>query len=157
MKIYFDNDPDTGAVRFYHEAILGPRQIPTWKNEAERLAGKRPVMAANPACRIPDSAVMTISAARFEELMAAQQAGAAIVLRGGKPVAVPRHRTAEEHQAARRRRRDQLLASSDWTQLPDSPLSDGEKADWREYRQALRDLDLDAESWPIAPDGEEEE
>jgi hypothetical protein len=33
--------------------------------------------------------------------------------------------------------RDRLLAASDWTQLPDAPVS---KTTWATYRQALRDL-----------------
>jgi len=42
--------------------------------------------------------------------------------------------------------RDALLAKSDWTQLPDSPLSDDEKARWQTYRQELRDL-TDQPAW----------
>lgn len=156
MKIYFDTDPVTGNVRFHHEAILGPRQTPTWKSEAERLAGKRPAMIDNPECGIPAGAT-EISAAAFGQLMAAQQAGAVIELRSGKPVAVPHAPSAEDLRAARRRRRDQLLAASDWTQLPDSPLSEDDRTEWAIYRQALRDLDMDGTSWPLAPEGEEEE
>jgi hypothetical protein len=37
-----------------------------------------------------------------------------------------------------RSRRDQLLAASDWTQLPDVPITTREA--WAVYRQALRDL-----------------
>ena len=36
--------------------------------------------------------------------------------------------------------RDILLAQSDWTQLPDSPLTDAKKTEWATYRQALRDF-----------------
>ena len=36
--------------------------------------------------------------------------------------------------------RNKKLADSDWTQAPDSPLSDTKKAEWATYRQALRDL-----------------
>ena len=36
--------------------------------------------------------------------------------------------------------RNKLLADSDWTQLPDSPLSTSVKTEWATYRQALRDL-----------------
>jgi hypothetical protein len=36
--------------------------------------------------------------------------------------------------------RESLLLTSDWTQMPDSPLSDEKKAEWAAYRQALRDL-----------------
>ena len=33
-----------------------------------------------------------------------------------------------------------LLFQSDWTVMPDSPLSDSKKAEWKTYRQALRDI-----------------
>lgn len=36
--------------------------------------------------------------------------------------------------------RNSLLQESDWTQMPDSPLSDSKKAEWVTYRQTLRDL-----------------
>ena len=36
--------------------------------------------------------------------------------------------------------RTRELSRTDWTQLPDSPLSDSKKAEWATYRQALRDL-----------------
>lgn len=36
--------------------------------------------------------------------------------------------------------RESLLLTSDWTQMPDSPLSDEKKAEWAVYRQALRDI-----------------
>jgi hypothetical protein len=36
--------------------------------------------------------------------------------------------------------RTQMLLFSDWTQLPDSGLTDEKKAEWQIYRQALRDL-----------------
>ena len=36
--------------------------------------------------------------------------------------------------------RDGNLAASDWTQMPDSPLSDSKKAEWATYRQELRDF-----------------
>lgn len=37
-------------------------------------------------------------------------------------------------------KRDALLAACDWTQMPDSPLSEEEKASYQAYRQALRDV-----------------
>jgi hypothetical protein len=50
-----------------------------------------------------------------------------------------------------RNQRDQLLAQSDWTQMPDSPLSPEVKAAWAQYRQELRDLPenllSDVENW----------
>ena len=39
-----------------------------------------------------------------------------------------------------RMQRDGLLNKSDWTQLPDSPLTDEKKAEWATHRQELRDL-----------------
>ena len=39
-----------------------------------------------------------------------------------------------------RLKRDALLKESDWTLMPDSPLSDAKKTEWATYRQALRDL-----------------
>lgn len=51
--------------------------------------------------------------------------------------------------------RNALLINSDWTQLDDSPLSEEEKTEWRNYRQALRDLtgldDLTSIVWPAQP------
>lgn len=55
--------------------------------------------------------------------------------------------------------RDSLLAASDWTQLPDAPLTDAQKDDWRVYRQSLRDITdecqyitcIDDVTWPTQP------
>jgi hypothetical protein len=57
--------------------------------------------------------------------------------------------------------RDRKLFRSDWTQFPDSPLTDEAKAEWVTYRQALRDVpanhseinSLDEVSWPTVPGG----
>ena len=53
-----------------------------------------------------------------------------------------------------RSKRESLLASSDWTQLPDSPV---EKAAWATYRQSLRDITSQATfptevTWPTKPE-----
>jgi len=49
----------------------------------------------------------------------------------------------------------ELLVSCDWTQLPDSPLTDGKKSEWATYRQQLRDLDMtlnpNSIAWPVKP------
>lgn len=37
-------------------------------------------------------------------------------------------------------KRNELLASSDWTQTVDSPLSEEKKAAWAVYRKQLRDI-----------------
>lgn len=51
--------------------------------------------------------------------------------------------------------RNQRLASCDWTQLPDSPLSAEVKSQWATYRQALRDVTQQSNPfaimWPTAP------
>jgi hypothetical protein len=36
--------------------------------------------------------------------------------------------------------RNGILSSTDWTQMPDAPLTIAEKAGWQTYRQSLRDL-----------------
>tara|TARA_R100000278_G_C5420292_1_gene146315 strand:+ start:510 stop:728 length:219 start_codon:yes stop_codon:yes gene_type:complete len=36
--------------------------------------------------------------------------------------------------------RNKLLRDSDWAVMPDSPLSDSKKDEWKTYRQALRDM-----------------
>ena len=53
---------------------------------------------------------------------------------------------------------NKLLAGSDWSQAPDSALSDAQRAAWRAYRQALRDLPGQADfpasiAWPEPPVG----
>ncbi len=58
-----------------------------------------------------------------------------------------------------RRKRDDLLTRSDWTQMPDSPLTDTQKTEWAAYRQALRDMtatysEASTKSdvvWPVKP------
>ena len=39
-----------------------------------------------------------------------------------------------------REKRNKLLNFSDWTQMPDSPLSESKKTEWKTYRQTLRDI-----------------
>ena len=54
-------------------------------------------------------------------------------------------------------RRNGLLAETDWTVLPDSPIAD--KTAWQTYRQELRDLtnglttveQVEAVTWPTKP------
>lgn len=152
MKIYFDANPADGTVRFHHEALLGPRQIPAEQTEAERKAKKRPKMVDNPDCSIP-AAATEIARKDFEALMLAQAEGKVIVMRRGKPAAVDHIPNPDEAREARRRKRDRLLAESDWTQLPDTLTLDlSLKANWADYRQQLRDLDMDGTDWPEPPD-----
>jgi hypothetical protein len=55
--------------------------------------------------------------------------------------------------AANRDTRNQLLSDSDWTQMPDSPLTDEAKALWVTYRTSLRDLTAH-ENWPNLEDAD---
>jgi len=56
-----------------------------------------------------------------------------------------------------RSRRNQLLASSDWTQVADVALTVEDDIKWRDYRKALRDLpaglrtadDVTNVDWPL--------
>ena len=53
-----------------------------------------------------------------------------------------------------REKRTILLDNSDWTQLPDVPMSDEKRGEWVTYRQALRDITSQPEgsvSWPYEP------
>lgn len=51
--------------------------------------------------------------------------------------------------------RNSLLTETDWTQVEDSPFSEEKKAEWKNYRQELRDLtnldDLTTIIWPSKP------
>lgn len=135
---------------FFSEALHGARQIPAEQSAKDKKAGKRPVMIDNPACTIPADAVL-VTEQRHETLLAAQAEGKEIVEVRGKPVARDFEPNAEELLAARRRHRDRLLAGSDWTQLPDSPLDADTRFAWASYRQQLRDLDMAGTDWPAQP------
>ena len=52
-----------------------------------------------------------------------------------------------------RMKRNQLLATSDWTQMPDSPLTDEAKTSWATYRSSLRTLPTH-ENWPNLEDAD---
>lgn len=58
-----------------------------------------------------------------------------------------------------RAERDTRLAASDWTQLPDTDISEADRAAWATYRQALRDITGQVEpgvpvEWPAVPEAE---
>jgi hypothetical protein len=63
--------------------------------------------------------------------------------------------TDEQAGTINREIRLELLVSCDWTQLPDSPLTDTKKSEWATYRQQLRDLDMTLNPnsivWPVEP------
>lgn len=52
--------------------------------------------------------------------------------------------------------RDERLRVSDWTQMPDAPLTADQRAAWVKYRQALRDVPENTTDplnpvWPVEP------
>ena len=63
--------------------------------------------------------------------------------------------------------RNMLLTNSDWTVMPDSPLSESKQTEWKTYRQSLRDItktaspkmrtdisnmiDVKSVTWPTKP------
>ena len=55
--------------------------------------------------------------------------------------------------------RNGLLSKSDWTQMPDSPLTDKKKKEWKKYRDELRGLEFVSDdissvsdvTWPKEP------
>jgi hypothetical protein len=70
---------------------------------------------------------------------------------GEKWVEVPTN--LDELASSVRHRRNQMLASSDWTQVADAPV---EQSAWAAYRQVLRDITAqlgfpEQINWPEAP------
>jgi hypothetical protein len=64
-------------------------------------------------------------------------------------------RTTETQLELIRNTRNFLLAQSDWTMLPDIPMSSDKKAEWVAYRQELRNVTLQPDLfnivWPTPP------
>jgi len=56
-------------------------------------------------------------------------------------------------ETSNRETRNELLAESDWTQMPDSPLTDEAKTSWATYRTSLRNLPTH-ENWPSLEDAD---
>lgn len=55
-----------------------------------------------------------------------------------------------------RLKRDRLIRDTDWTQMPDAPLTSEKKAEFTAYRQALRDIPQTYDNpddivWPPKP------
>ena len=69
----------------------------------------------------------------------------------GKAVEI--EKTEDEIAGITKTLRNAKLSASDWTQLSDASLSDDKKAEWKTYRQALRDLPTHAK-WPHLETGD---
>lgn len=97
----------------------------------------------------PETHASLIAAASSGSMIAADE--------NGDPIAVPLPPPATAELLRQiRTQRDRLLAASDFTQVPDSPLTAAKREEWRLYRQVLRDLpettvDPTAVAWPNAP------
>ena len=72
--------------------------------------------------------------------------------------AVEKEQTNDELIAKVTNSRNLILSATDWTQIADVSLSDSKKAEWKTYRQALRDLsthaklpNLESSDWPTPP------
>jgi hypothetical protein len=55
-------------------------------------------------------------------------------------------------------KRNQLLFASDWTQIPNNPLTAQQQTNWATYRQELRDITIQSGypfniTWPTEPQG----
>tara|TARA_B100001057_G_C22040546_1_gene640811 strand:- start:39 stop:428 length:390 start_codon:yes stop_codon:yes gene_type:complete len=108
-----------------------------------------------------------------DEVFALQRMGDEIIMEGvandatqcvvdgvivDKPDPTPTEQTAAAMFEIRQIR-DSVLSGSDWTQVPDSPLSAEQRSEWQMYRQKLRDLPADYAHvtaledvvWPTAP------
>lgn len=110
-------------------------------------------MVPNPACSIPADAV-EISAEEHQQLLRGPSNGMEMIGNAaGHPILQPRTITADEILA----RRDALLSGSDWVTARAIDLGEGVSANWREYRQALRDITEQAGfpsnvTWPSEPE-----
>ena len=95
----------------------------------------------------PDAVAITHEA--HAALLDGQASGRRIVAGpGGAPIlADAPPAPAEALAAGARAERDRRLVATDWTQLPDAPLSAGQRTAWAAYRAALRALP-DQPGWP---------
>ena len=130
--------------------------LPTLQTLLDKIEpGIRAVQIAGDAAEVehhdlskPNSRERPASA--FAEVIAAARAALA---EAQKPPPPP---TTEELWASLRARRNDLLAESDWTQIPGSPLSTEVGNATATWRQALRDLPANTNDpaspiWPVRP------
>jgi hypothetical protein len=105
-------------------------------------------------CFVENNIIVNISV--FEDSSTAKRMGALPSYDGANigDIYAPPPLPMTESEA--REKRDKLLAETDWTQMPDSPLSDEQREAYRIYRQELRDIPSQAGfpasiTWPELP------
>lgn len=107
---------------------------------------------------LPADAV-EITSDEYATLINGQSAGKRIVTGSdGRPVL--KGPPTADLAAMVRSMRNRRLAKSDWTQLPDIPLTEDQRHSWVAYRAALRDVPQqdgfpESITWPQPPEGEE--
>lgn len=112
------------------------------------------VIAKLPLAGQPVEEVVRAWAPLYNWLAAEEQlATVEVGIAGSDAVALPAEPTDEELVLGRR---GAELTTSDWTQLPDVPLTQEKRNEWAAYRQALRDITNQAGFpttvvWPAAP------
>ena len=105
---------------------------------------------------------VSLQAGSGESVMEGTADDATQMIVNGEVVSKPESTNAEKNAAALeelRVKRDSALQWCDWTQVPDSPLTDTKKTEWATYRQTLRDLpasnvnatSIDDVTFPDAP------
>jgi len=141
MQAYALFDTTGKPLGFYFEEVHGPREIDN---------------QPNPDCLIPASVVL-ISDEDYQAYIQDQGQwlrDPATGLRVAAPPPPPPTRA--KLLTGILAERNQRLTASDWTQMPDTPLTNDQRAAWVSYRQALRAFpetcDLDDLVWPVAPE-----
>ena len=102
-----------------------------------------------------ESDIVNMYNSETENIVAGFFEPSAYKIEGGKAVELVE---TEDWDFFNRDKRNHELLMSDWTQVPDSPLSDSKKAEWATFRQALRDItthsnwpNLEEADWPTQP------
>jgi hypothetical protein len=85
--------------------------------------------------RLSDDQVFAYEVGSQDDLISSALDDAGMTEVSGPPVKVEPPLTADDA----RRKRNRMLASCDWTQLPDASV---DASKWTAYRQALRDITL---------------
>lgn len=167
---------DQLAEEIAYQIVERPPQMPVEDLEPDltlEIASKAREIAEWKTAPRPDRATYVETLTRLQEELAAleseniqitarnrQRQSQSIIDRNAvyaELVAIEKH-SVETRLQAIRKVRDQLLAETDYTQLPDAPFAPEEQIAWRVYRQALRDLPETYEStgevrWPTPPGG----